>query len=232
MLFKSPIFSQASGSIGGTTFSHNRGGMYTRNRVIPTDPGSSYQQAIRSAMATLAAWWSQTLTAQQRIDWRLYASSTAMTNRLGDSVFLTGQQHFIRANVPRLQAGIAVVEDAPVVFNLGSYTLPTFGTVDGSPSFEIAYTNTDAWAATDDGYMLVYGSPPQSAGRNFFKGPWRYLGKLDGDTASPPTSPEDFGSAYPWTLTPGLLVWAQIRFIQPDGRLSSGVIIGPEAISV
>jgi len=43
MKFKSPILSQASGSIAGITFSHNRGGMYVRARAVPTNPGSPQQ---------------------------------------------------------------------------------------------------------------------------------------------------------------------------------------------
>jgi len=231
MLFKSPLFSQASGSLAGTTFSHNRGGMYTRARAIPTNPNSSFQQAVRAAMATLASYWGQTLLAAERSAWDSYAAGVAMTNRLGDQVYLTGQQHFIRANVPRVQAGIAILEAAPVIYDLGSYTLPTVDDIndDATNNILVAYTNTDAWANAVGGYMLLYGSRPQSPGKGFFKGPYRYLGKVAG-AASPPTSPASMSS--PFALTASQLVWLAIRFIQTDGRLSSQVVLGPTEVSV
>ncbi|KKM06452.1 hypothetical protein LCGC14_1743870, partial [marine sediment metagenome] len=48
MLFKSGLITQGSGSIGGLTASHNRGGMYFRARTIPTNPATSFQTVVRN----------------------------------------------------------------------------------------------------------------------------------------------------------------------------------------
>ena len=53
MLFKSAAFTQASGSVGGLTFAHNRGGMYTRARSIPVNPKTQQTGRCREAQ------WSQ-----------------------------------------------------------------------------------------------------------------------------------------------------------------------------
>jgi hypothetical protein len=228
MLFESPLFSKASGSLAGTTFSHNRGGMYTRARVTPTNPSSEYQQAVRSAMSTLASHWGQQLSSGERDAWNSYAASVAMTNRLGAQVYLTGQQHFLRSNVPRLQAGIAVLEVAPVVYDLGSYTLPAIANAEDDGAIGVSFTNADAWANAVGGYMLVYQSRPQGPGKSFFKGPFRYIGKVSG-AVSPPTSP--FSGTSPFALSIDQLIWIATRFVQVDGRLSSQIVLGPYVVT-
>ena len=50
MKFKGMIGSMFSGSSGGVTASHNRGGYYLRQRVVPSDPASTLQLKVRSAM--------------------------------------------------------------------------------------------------------------------------------------------------------------------------------------
>jgi hypothetical protein len=229
MKYKSPLFSQASGSIGGTTFSHNRGGMYVRSRATPTDPGSARQQTLRAAMGSLAPYWGETLTADQRNAWRDYAANTAFVNVLGDTVYLTGQQQFLRANVPRLQASLAILADAPTTFDYGTFSAPNISSALDDDSIDVAFTNTDDWATDDAGALLAYGGKQQGPGRDFYKGPWRYMGILAGDSITPPTSPESFTSQF--GLDAGNRVWVLVRIIQPDGRLSLPIVLGPELIA-
>jgi hypothetical protein len=228
MLFTSPVYSKASGSIAGLTYSHNKGGMYARSRVTPTDPASSRQNVVRVLFGTLAAYWTTTLTQAERDAWDLYGDNVAMTNRLGETIYLSGQQHFIRANTPRTQAGITVLETAPTNYNLGSYTAPTISSAQDDDSVSMGFTNTDAWCNATGGYMLYFGGLPQSAGRNFFKGPYRYMGKTTG-SATPPTSPEALTSAYALGL--GNKLWVMARCIQIDGRLSQPIHIGPHTVT-
>jgi len=227
MLFQSPVYSKASGSIAGLTYSHNRGGMYTRSRSMPTDPGTSLQQTVRSAMTSLAPYWGSDLSQAQRNGWDSYAAAVAMTNRLGETVYLTGQQHFLRCNVSRIQASMVVLDDAPTVYDLGTYTAPILSAADTTPQIDIDFNNADAWAIAVGGQMLVYVGHDQGAGRKFYKGPWRYAGKISG-AVSPPSSPATIAS--PYSLAEDNVVWVQIRVIQVDGRLSSAVIIGPTTI--
>jgi hypothetical protein len=228
MLFKSPIFSQASGSIGGTTFAHNRGGMYTRNRVIPTDPQTALQVAVRNAMKSLAAYWSSTLDAGQRAAWADYAANVAMTNRLGDQVFLTGQQHFLRSNVARVQAGLSIIEDGPTVYDLGTFTPPAISQVSVASDINIAFTEADAWVNADDAAMIVFTGRPVNPGVSFYKSPFRLAGTVLGNAMTPPSTPATITPAY--TLVEGNNVSIKLRISQADGRLSAAMIYGPVEI--
>ena len=223
MLITSPVISAGSGSIAGLTMSHNRGGMYLRSRAVPTNPNSTEQQAVRNAMSFLAAYWRNTLTELQRDAWTVYGANTAMVNKLGAQVFLTGQQQFIRTNVPRLQnAGLTVnslIVVAPTTYNLGNLTPCSIGAVDASDGdFEVNYDNTDDWATVVGSGLLVYASRPQDPSINFFRGPYRFAGEVAGDTV-PPTSPATI--ELPFAVTAGQKVFFRLRASRLDGRLSA-----------
>lgn len=228
MLFTSPVYSQASGSIAGITYSHNRGGMYTRARVTPTDPSSSRQQQMRAAIGTLAPYWGQTLTQGERDAWDLYADNVPWINPIGQTIYLTGQQHFIRVNSVHLQIGEAVVEAAPSIYDLGTFTQPVFAGATSAPQVEVNFTDTDLWANGAGGFMLIYTGKSVGQGRAFYRGPWRYTGRVVGDT-TPPSSP--FTGPPPWAWSAGNQAWIQIRFIQTDARMSLPVILGPRTIT-
>ncbi len=229
MLFTSPVYSQASGSIAGITYSHNRGGMYTRARVTPTDPNSPQQTIMRNAMGVLAPYWGDTLSAAQRAAWDLYGANVPWINPLGQTIFLTGQQHFNRINTVRLQSQWAILDVAPIIFNLGTFTAPTIFAVRSPPYVDISFNPLDAWANASGGFMLVYAGRAQGQGRNFYRGPWRYGGVIIGDPV-PPASPAECNVNQVWPI--GIKAWVQIRVIQEDGRMSLPVQLGPETVVV
>lgn len=67
---RSTIFSQMSGSIGGTTYYNGRRqAIIARDRVVPANPGTARQVNSRDAFAAAAAGWSA-LTEDQRAAWR------------------------------------------------------------------------------------------------------------------------------------------------------------------
>lgn len=219
MLFKSQVFTQASGSVGGLTYAHNRSGMYTRGRAIPTNPGTEFQQAVRNFMGQLTSAWLSTLTPAQRTGWETYDDNVTMMNPLGDPIHIGALQHFVRSNLPRLQAEVTQINDAPIIFNLGTMTEPEFTATADDDMVGVAFTDTDAWANEDDAHLLVSASRPLSPTINYFKGPYRFIGTVDGDSITPPTSPTELASAFP--LDADQLVYAMVRASRADGRLSS-----------
>jgi hypothetical protein len=228
MLINSPLVGAGSGSLGGLTMSHNRGGQYLRKRVVPTNPGTSRQQVVRSLLGTLASRWGNVLTAAQRDAWDLYGSSVAFINAIGETIFLTGQQQYLRSNVPRLQASMAVVDDGPTDFTLPTLTPPTISDVDaGVQEIEVAFNDGDAWASEDGAGLIFLQGKPLSAGRSFFKGPYRFALNILGDSVAPPTSPQSI-TALPYAVASGQLQWLQARVSRADGRLSLPIRIGPE----
>lgn len=223
MLIKSAILSQASGSLAGSTFARNKGGMYVRARSIPTNPNSVGQQEVRGYMQQLAVIWASTVTAAQREAWRVYAANVTMTNRLGDSVLLSAQQHFIRSNLPRLQAGLAVVAAGPTTYNLGEFTDPSFAIVGATGVATVTFDDAAAWCDVDGAAMIFRLSRPVSPTINYFKGPFRYVGLIEGDSVTPPTSTDDLPAGQLGAT--GSKYFLSVTLSQADGRLATASIL-------
>lgn len=219
MKFKSPILSNVSGSMGGATYSRNRFGLYIRNRSTPVNPNTDRQAAVRQWMQQLTQRWSQVLTDLQRIAWNLYGSSTAMVNVFGDTIYLTGFNHFLRSNVARGQAGATIIDDGPVIFELPEAD-PTFAFTASEATQLISFTFDPllAWANESGGHLIKFQGRPQNPQRYFFGGPWRLLGTIDGDDTTPPTSPDD--EAIEFAIAQGQKEWCYARISRLDGRLS------------
>lgn len=214
-----PEGTQVSGSIGGTTFSHNRSGAYKRNRSIPVNPNTARQQAVRNAVTSIAIAWDLTLSQAQRDAWNVYAAAVNWTNKLGQSIKLTGLNHFIRSNTPLVQNGIARVDAAPAQQNLGTAELELAAsaseatqqiTVDGQ-----AAPVDDPWQVAG-GWMFVFMGLPRNAGIAFFGGPYKQITAIPG--AGPPPFPAVVPTAFPFSE--GQRIWVRCRIARADGRLS------------
>ncbi|GAH72801.1 unnamed protein product, partial [marine sediment metagenome] len=84
------------GSIGGITYSRSAAGLIARNRVKPVNPRSSRQVSARARISVLTERWNGTVTEQQRADWRTHAAGTPGTNKLGQTITLSGLDHYVR----------------------------------------------------------------------------------------------------------------------------------------
>lgn len=220
MIYKSNIITQASGSVGGTTYAHNQGGLYMRARAIPTNPATKYQTEVRDAIRSLTVRWSQTLTAAQRQAWQTYAINVPLPNALGDSRTIGAIAMYTRSNVPRLQAGLAVVDDGPTVMVLPDTGDVTIDITAGEPaSASVSYNDSHDWVSEDGAALLVYSSRPQSPAVNYFKGPWRYAGSILGNSETSPDSPQTVTLAFDATTTNHVFTYS--RLTRADGRLSS-----------
>lgn len=211
--------SDIRGSIAGTTFSKNRYGSYARNRTIPVDPSTTAQTKIRSVMGQIRDAWFNTLTAAQRIDWGVYASNTPVTNRLGQSINLTGWNMFSRTNASQLYNDLPIIAAAPTEFSLAEQDSTLSITCsEASQEISVAFDDTMAWLDEDGAYLIVYASRPQNPTINYFKGPYMIAGKIAGDSSTPPTTPTTM--AVPFAVVEGQKLFAQARIVRADGRLS------------
>jgi len=219
MKFLSQLVTKASGSVGGITYAHNRGGMIQRARRTPVNTNTAQQQAIRNAMAMCVAAWNATLTEDQRNMWRVYAAGTPVIGKLGTQIQLSGLNMFCRGNVPRIQAGLAMIATGPDVTGLPVFTNPTLTYSEADQEVSVTFTNTDTWANVTGSAMLVYLSMPQNVGKQYFAGPYRYAGKIAGATGSPPSSPATI--AVPWPIVEDQAMFGKIVVVREDARLSS-----------
>lgn len=223
MKFLSQLITVGSGSVGGLVASHNKGGNYFRALVIPVNPRTDAQVEVRNALSQLVDSWINTLTPAQRDAWDIYASNVPVTDTLGQTISLSGQQHYIRSNVPRLQSlatGIAgAIQDGPTIFNTGNVDASAFFTMVAPSAATYNFDNTLAWANEDNAHLLTWYGRPVNPSINFFKGPYQKGPAIDGNTTTAPTSPA--AQTAPFVYTAGQRVYAYSRITRADGRLSA-----------
>lgn len=214
-----PEGTQISGSIGGTTYSHNRYGAYRRSRSVPVNPNTDKQVGIRNIVRALTIIWQSTLTQAQRDAWDVYAANVTWKNRLGKDVHLTGMNHYVRSNTPRVDIGATRIDVAPGIFNLAEAELGMSCTAsEATQQYTFTWDDTHAWADEDDAYQITQHGLPQNASIKFFGGPWRRDGFIAGDLAAPPASPTVLTAQ--WPFLEGQRLWIRSRISRADGRLS------------
>lgn len=186
----SALIGRLSRSAGATTAAHNRFGAYLRNRVIPTNPQSVKQTAVRSAFSNNAAAW-RDLTPVQRAGWAELGAQMTRTDSLGQTYTYTGLNAFVSVRTNNGTYGSTLSVNPPV---LATPTAPTGVTLDVTAGIgatvEIAWTSGALGASTK---LAVFAAPPVSAGINFLP-PSRF--KLLQVSSAAATSPLDVVTAY------------------------------------
>lgn len=218
MKYTSPVYSAASGSIAGVTYSRNRGGSYTRQRAVPTNPNSTAQQLVRGYMSNYSSNW-RNLTAVQQNAWQDYADATPLVDSLGQQHFVTGQNMYVRTNVFRASAGLSAVTSAPIDSGLAEMSNPTSITITGTTNILTAtISGTDAWASASTGAMIIRASRPLSPGVNSSKHNLRLAGVVMGNTTTPPTATGNI--TIPFLVSAAQKCAVAFRVCDGQGRLS------------
>jgi hypothetical protein len=191
MLFRSQVYTDARGSIGGVTYTRNRAGLIARGRVKPIDPQSADQIASRSRFADLASDF-KGLTDQERAAWDNYALLHPYFNKLGEPVRLTANAMYLAYNAPRAVVGLGSLANAAVASgpsslddHIGSYAVtevPAGGTI------TVEWTTGPTWAGLATGRLAIFASKPQSADRATPVGGYRFVKVVNGSTSSAPVT--------------------------------------------
>lgn len=150
-----------SGSYDGITASRNRFGQYIRTRAIPVQPRTTFQLNQRARMSTNSAAW-RALTDAQRAGWLALGLMISRTDALGQAYTLNGFGAYCSVNNNRLDAGDAVLADAPAIVTPADLISATITLT--AIAFSVAYTATPLAAANR---LFIRVSPQQSAGRKF-----------------------------------------------------------------
>lgn len=156
-----PALGAILGSIGGVTFSHNKGGPYVKRRSNPTNPSSERQTSVRGILATLSSAWSL-LTDSQREQWATWAAANPVMDPLGNTVLLTGQQAYIGLNARLVDAGTAANDAPPPVTGPPALTSAVV-TLTAPGTISLAFGASPLAAGHR---LMVWQSKPSSGGRD------------------------------------------------------------------
>ncbi len=211
-----PILADMSGRLQGIVASHNRGGQYFRGRTVPITPPTAPQTAVRLLMSNLVDQWTNVIISAQREAWNEFAVLHPQVNSFGDSVNIGGLGAFIRQNLSRTLAGLAVVQDPPAGSGVAALTLPSG--VENSDNLDVSFDNGDNWATNTSGALLVFASNPVPLSRISAAGiSKRFVGAILG-AGTPPTSPETI--TLPFIFAAGR-IFVKYRAVDSLGGISA-----------
>lgn len=158
----------SSGSIGSTTYSRNRGGQYTRNRVTPTNSaGTGRRATVRGYLGTAAGYWS-TLTDQQRAAWSAYAAAAFRRDPLGAAFGLSGFTASQSINCERLNVGLSLTPLPPATNDVWTVEVIEFSFTRATGALRTVWT-----AGPSGSYLCRAFSPPRSAGVSYNSRFWQ-----------------------------------------------------------
>ena len=212
---------EGRGSIAGMTASRNKSGAIIRARTKPVNPRSDRQSEARVRIQMLAEYWhSAAMSNAERGSWEAYAAAVAWNNGLGETIRLSGFNHFVRSNASLLAAGGAIVEPGPEEQALpeADETLAVAGD-NGTQFLTVAFDIAKLWALETGGYLLVEMSMPQLHTRNSAGSHWRVAAAIAGIDTTGVTSPQNIVA--PFTLTTNQKIWCRASIIRKDGRTSN-----------
>lgn len=151
----------AKGKINGNVYSKNKGGAYSRVRVIPANPKSVDQMAVRASFTGFSQAW-RGLTQVQRDSWNAAVGNYPRTNRIGDKHNLSGNALYNSLNRNLFDVGVAAISVAPTPASVGTVAISTAIADFSSQSLVITLTG----AVPANTALKIFASPTLSAGVN------------------------------------------------------------------
>lgn len=165
-----PMVASVSGSIGGTVFSRNRYGQYTRFRAVPVNPGTNYTEAAKQRLGDISGAW-RNLDESDRQSWVTWAQTNTVTDPLGQQIVLQGNAAFQKLNNRILLSGNSMITLPPVGGPPPEVPSFTVEANDGSESNEpgIVTLDIDYDTPPSDATLFVWAAVVDSVGITYVK---------------------------------------------------------------
>ena len=222
-----PTIAQISGSIGGTTYSRNRYGMYARNRVAPVMPSSEYITNAKARFETASMAW-QALTAGQKLAWKAYAEQNPVIDSLGQSQILSPHVAYISLNSRMLLMGNSQISAPPITATPNPLSSLSLTADIGLGGVAMAFATSPLGAAEK---LFISACVKDSAGINYVKNSLRYCGV----SSAAETTPFDCKSLIEGrvgTLVVGQILHVSVAVIDNlSGQLSQPLIDSATVVS-
>ncbi len=176
-----PMVAEVRGSVGGTVFSRNRYGAYSRIRAKPTISTTEHATAAKARMTNATQAW-QGLTVAQQNAWNAWANANPVTGSLGDQQILTGHAAFVGIYCRHTLCGAATLTAPPITpapVGLTSCSVVADKTV-GTCNLTFAGTPTAGGVN-----IWYYGCYVASAGKHWIQNQLRWCSLTGAAVASP-----------------------------------------------
>lgn len=182
------IVSEVRGKIAATVFGRNKGGAVIRNRITPINRRTTSQQLRKQLLASLASQW-RGLSQAQRDSWIAAAASFPQTDNLGQVIYLSGEQLFVRCNSNLIMIGQSQITSAPTPTSFDVLAFTSLTATADDQVIDLAFSPTVPAGFS----MVVRATAPLSAGK---QAPGRSAFRYIQTIAAAATSPQALTTAY------------------------------------
>ncbi len=214
------IVSSINGKLNGSLFGNTGNTKYIRNKVTPVNKVSPAQGRQRIFIGSLTQSW-RYLTESQRIQWTSFALNHSTTNRVGDVVYLTGFNWYVRLNSNLNLIKESLISVPPSV--------PSQIFISGM--FFSIQENPDSMATlvlpnTPIGYRyVIYGTTGIPAGQKPKDNQYRFLALLDLAPAIITVITPAYHRAFGGIPPTGSIIWFKAKAIHIASGFNSPFII-------
>ena len=213
------VISEMRGKVAASVYTKNKAGAAIRNRTTPINRRSVGQTQKRQQLSSLSSSW-RGLTQAQRDGWNVAAPSFPQQDTLGQTVFLTGSQLYVRCNANLILIGSAQITSAPTPASFSVLAIGAYTAVSGTGVISVAFTPTPVPA----GFSLVFkASAPVSAGKSFMgNSGFRFIQIAAAAVASPALLSTAYALVFgAITGKSGQKIFIKINYVQTSSGLAS-----------
>ena len=212
------------GKAGGTVFSKNKGGAYFKNFVMPSNPQSAAQVAVRNAFGLISQLW-RLLTDEQRSGWKSQAANFPYNDVFGDTKYLSGFGLHQQLNLNLTNSGQPTISDAPIpqsVYGVVFFAANSLSVGDE----EFVLTSEFADAQPFAGAIVVEATGPIPDGVSNVNGKYRSIFKNPFVATAVGSSP-DFGLLYAAYIaefgipTVGQKSYVRVKAVSTNGEITT-----------
>lgn len=215
------IISEIRNKIAATVFSRNGSGAIIRNRVTPINKRSNGQTSQRQQLAAFASAW-RGLTQAERDGWNNASPSFPQQDNLGQTIFLSGEQLFIRSNVNLTLIGQSTITAAPVPATFAVLSLGAI--VFSAAASTVAYLPDPVPAGFE---LIVRATASLSPGRDFVAASsFRFIQDAPAAAASPVDVATLYEAIFGDTFVAGQKVFVEIFLVEIISGLAGQKVRG------
>lgn len=187
----SSLIEDARGKVGNLVASTGKGGSYMRGRVIPMNPKSTAQTAVRARMSTYSQAW-KSLTENQRTLWNNAVEDWKNSDVFGNKLIPSGFNLYCSLNINiAMLGGVAITEPPAQVSVPALTTLSATQVHAGATTVTFTPTPSDA-----DTQYVIEATKPMSAGRSKAFSEYRHVKILASGATSPQVITADYATKF------------------------------------
>ena len=189
---------EARNKLGNTVWTHSAAGQIVRQWVLPANPRTGSQLAVRAACREITARWQEVLTEQQRSAWYASPLRNRARNHVGEPIQLSAFQLYMRTNQV-LWRILGIFNDTPP-FPSDTSALEPLNT-NAFPNLPATMTITWSPALDANHSLLLYATRDQSPGTRQPHYSITFINAYTGAGLTTVNAYDDYTSKYPQTTS-------------------------------